>query len=442
MTEEDRGPTRRLRAQAPAGDGHAAGTQIGHWVLGDRLGDGGCGAVYDAEHRDTHQRAALKVLHAHFTTSSEMVARFDREISVLARLQHPNIVQVVDAGFADDGRPYLCMERLVGQDLAARLAVETRLELDVARAILEPLCEAIGVAHSLGVIHRDLKASNVFLSEDGRVVLLDFGIAKISDALAPELTASYQSLGTPGCMAPEQIQGARVDARTDVYALGGLLFQMLTGRMPFHDPSDTMTQYLHLHARRPRVSSIVPLPPTIDDVVTRAMAIEPAQRFPDAHAFISAFRVAVRATTRATTATPLDHAAIYVAIGDRTLGADLDEALVADLETVLVVAERTLAEHGFTLALDLGTSALFVAPITEVASAVAAARACGERLAQRPARDARVRVGICVHRGTARVVGDRVEPCPLVRPETWGMPDPLEGVWVTSAIEATSRRVA
>ena len=103
MTDDDRGPTRRLRAEVPGADPQdPRPSVVGAWVLGDMLGDGGCGSVYDAVHRDTGQRAALKVLHAHFTTSSEMVARFDREISVLARLQHPNIVQVIDAGFAHD----------------------------------------------------------------------------------------------------------------------------------------------------------------------------------------------------------------------------------------------------------------------------------------------------------------------------------------------------
>ncbi len=441
---DERMPTRPLRPGVAQGSAeqHKLGDRIGHWILGKRLGGGGFGEVYEAEHRATKQPAALKLMHAHFAAAPEMMARFDREIQVLARLSHPNVVRVVDAGLDDTGRPYLCMERLHGEDLGSLLKTKQRFDPDEVRQMFEPLCDAIAAAHDLGIVHRDLKASNVFVCEpDRRVVLLDFGIAKISDALAPELTSSHQSLGTPGCMAPEQIHGQRVDARTDVYALGGLLFHLLTGRLPFHDPSETMTQYLHLHARRPRASSLVPVSTAIDDVIVRAMAIEPGQRFADVRTLSAAARSALRESPRPQAPQTIEHAVVLVMIRDLSSGEELDEPLMADLEAVLPAAERALADHGFALALDLGTSALFVAPLRDAASAVTAAVATWERLEQRAGRDSRVRTGVAVHRGLATVTGDRVAPCALLRPESWGLPDPLEGVWVSSAIEPQARRI-
>ncbi|MFN0248468.1 MAG: serine/threonine-protein kinase [Kofleriaceae bacterium] len=420
---------------------HEPGDRVGPWIIGERVGGGGFGDVYAATHHASRMPAALKVLHAHFVASSEMLARFDREVEVLSRLRHPNVVRVIDAGFDDSGRPYFAMERLVGRDLGTILAARQRLGTAEVRRIIEPLCETLAFAHELGIVHRDLKASNVFVCDaDQRVVLLDFGIAKLSDALMPELTASHQSLGTPGCMAPEQIHGGRVDARTDIYALGGLLFLLLTGRMPFSDPSETMTQYLHMHARRPRASALVPVPAEVDDVIVRAMAIQPGDRYAEARALLEAVRSALREAPQPI-ATTVEHSAIFLWIDNLGDDDELDEGLIADLERVLPAVERQLGEQGFALALDLGTSALFLAPGREPASAVRTAVAVWDALESRAGRDPRVRVGLCVHRGVATVTGHRIEPCALLRPETWGMPEQLVGVWVTNAIEPALRRV-
>jgi serine/threonine-protein kinase len=156
---------------------------------------------------------------------------------------------------------------------------------------------------------------------------------------------------------------------------------------------------------------------------------------------LAAVRIALRETPQLAAASPSEHAAVFVMIDDLSSGNQLDEALIADLEAVLPAAERALSEHGLSLALDLGTSAVFIAPARDTAEVVQAALATWERLQQRPGRDARVRIGMCIHRGLATVAGDRVEPCALLRPESWGMPEPLEGVWVTSAIEAAARRL-
>ena len=441
MDDEHTRPLRPASSSLPDARELAPGDHVGTWIIGSRLGGGGFGTVYEARHTKNGTRAALKVLHAHFVASGEMLARFDREIQVLARLRHPNIVQIVDAGFDRDGRPYLCMELLVGRDLSTLIGARA-LSVAEARRVFEPLCEAIAFAHELGIIHRDLKASNVFVCEPlSRVVLLDFGIAKLSDALAPELTASHQSLGTPGCMAPEQIHGARADARTDIYSLGSLLFHMVTGQQPFHDPSETMTQYLHLHARRPRASAVAPDAPRVDDVIVRAMAIEPSERFQDVRSLLTALRTAMRESRHPDVVSTIDHFAILVSVDDTTAGAELDEALIADLESVIPSVERSLGDTGFALALDLGSTALFIAPCKEVESAGEITVAVWNELEQRAGRDPRVRVGMCLHRGPATVAGNRAQPGPLLRPETWGLPDALEGLWVTSAIEHAARRL-
>ena len=418
-----------------------AGSRVGDWTIVRELGGGGFGTVYEAAHHATAQRVALKVLHAHLVATPEIVARFGREISVLQRLSHPNVVTLVDAGIDRAGRSFLAMELLVGNDLARVIEERGQLPPHTALAICRPLCDAIAAAHDLGIIHRDLKASNVFLCDDDRVVLLDFGIAKLSDALGPELTASHQSLGTPGTMAPEQIQGGSVDLRTDVYALGCMLFHMLTGRLPFHDPSETMTQYLHLHGHRPKPSALVPMSKRIDDVVSRAMAIEPSDRFENARAFLAATRAAMRETQVHAVRQEVEHAAIFASVDDRSEGADVDARLYADLEAVLPAIERHLGERGFMPALDLGSSAVFVAPNAEPGEAVRAALATWDQLEQRADRDPRVRIGLVVHRGTATVRGNEIDSPTLLRPETWGMPEPIEGVWVTGAIEPAMRRL-
>jgi serine/threonine protein kinase/tetratricopeptide (TPR) repeat protein len=260
---------------------------FGAWHTVRRIAAGGFGTVYEARHTGTDARAALKLLHAKFATSAEMLARFQREVDIIQTLDHPAIVRLLDGGFAADGRPFFCMELLDGQSLSALIHARGRLPLSKVVSVMRPLCEALAVAHARNIVHRDVKAANVMLCGE-RVVLLDFGIAKISDAFAIELTATNQSLGTPTSMAPEQILGRVIDGRTDVYALGCLAYHAITGQVPFVDDSSDMLQHLHLHARRPRASQLTPVGADVDEVLIRAMAIDPAARFATPALFLEA----------------------------------------------------------------------------------------------------------------------------------------------------------
>ncbi len=417
--------------------------RVGPWRVVQVLATGGFGVVYEVEHVDTHERAALKVLHAEHVTSSELVARFLREAKILRTLAHPSIVRLVDAGVDAAWRPYLCMELLAGIDLESHLARVERLGMTDALACFAPVCEALAAAHAHGIVHRDVKAANVMLCA-GRVVLVDFGIARIADDAATPLTATHSAIGTPSCMAPEQIEGRRPDRRTDVYALGALLFHLLTGRPPFADPSPTMTQYLHQHARRPRASLVARVPSSFDDVITRAMAIDPERRYPDSLALLAAARQAAHEGAAPDAVAVVETVALLVSVTELAAIAAHEAAVFADLESVLPRAERFLGSQGVALAIDLGQTGLFAAPRAQVAEPVALAHALYAHLAARPDGDPRIAIRVCVHHGPATYAGAAIQPGSLLRPRDWRLPDGpavADGVWETSDEGGPARRL-
>lgn len=333
------------------------GTVLDGYRLDTMIAQGGFGQVYRATAVADGRAVALKILHGELCSAPSAVARFLREAEVMMRVRHPNVVELVAWGTVADGRPYLAMELLAGTDLARVLSASGRMPLARVLEIVAPTCAALAAAHAQNIVHRDLKASNVFLARgaDGheRVVLIDFGIAKLAVPEATELTTSRQLVGTPVTMAPEQIAGGTVDARTDVYGLGVMTFHLLTGRLPFEDESATIVQYLHAHARRPRASAFAPVPPAVDDVLMRAMAIDPGQRFADAPAFVAALRAAIEVPADPSAALePRPAVAILIEVraSDDTM-ADPDDAVLTDLEGLLPLAERALADAGQTAAL-------------------------------------------------------------------------------------------
>jgi len=283
------------------------GSAVGSFRVVRLLGRGGMGTVYLAEHPVIGSRVAIKFLHESMATSPELVARFYDEARAVNRIGHENIVGIFDLSMLPPNRYYIVMEYLDGEALSSLLR-QGAVSLDEGLAILGQLCDALHCAHERGVVHRDLKPDNVFvLRRRGAafVKLLDFGIAKLRDAPAGGQTAAGMIVGTPEYMAPEQCDNRAVDARTDVYALGVMAYQMLAGVLPF---SGSIAQLLVAHLQetpRPPRSVNGLLPPALDDAILKAMRKRPEDRFDDMQAFGAALsRARAAAAAEAPAASP------------------------------------------------------------------------------------------------------------------------------------------
>ncbi|MEO7092178.1 MAG: serine/threonine-protein kinase, partial [Polyangiales bacterium] len=267
-----------------------------------RLGEGAMGVVFEAEHVDLARRVAVKVLQAKHSTSPEFVARFRREARAIAGLSHPNLVQVYDFGQTDqgeNGRLFFVMEKLVGETLESYLDREKGVDWRDACELAIKTCRALEAAHAAGLVHRDLKPANLFLTYGGRppsslhdvgLKLLDFGVAKGGHdigALAddPNLSSAGAIFGTPETMAPEQASASAVDGRADLYALGCVLYNLVTGKPVFDAPSPILLMSCHLREMPKAPRAVAPergIPVAIERVILRALEKEPAARFADA----------------------------------------------------------------------------------------------------------------------------------------------------------------
>ena len=243
-----------------------------------RLGAGGLAEVYAARDTVTGQTVALKALHQHLLFDTALVERFRRELAVTRQLDHPGIVRVYDLYDDDAVRPFFAMELLEGETLADRLR-RGALPPKEARRIALEICAALKAAHRAGVVHRDLKPQNIWLTQDGRVKLLDFGLARAAGM--SRLTAQSTVMGTPGYVAPELLGGAGVDARSDVYSLGATLFEMLTGQraFPFADPYRVLRRQKEPAPSARAVHAGVSA--ADDEIVKRALDPDPEQRYAD-----------------------------------------------------------------------------------------------------------------------------------------------------------------
>ena len=260
--------------------------EIAGYRIDELIGRGGMGVVYRAEHVHLRRTVALKVLAPEVADTEGFRERFVHESRVAAGIDHPAIVTVYDAGEVD-GQLYLAMRYVEGSDLATALSDEGRLPPDRALSILEQVGSALDAAHAHGLVHRDVKPGNVLLQGD-RAYLTDFGLTKRIDA-ATAFTATGQFVGTIDYVAPEQIRGGDIGPPTDVYALGCVLHQCLTGARPFPRDSDVAVLYAHLEEPPPRPSA-AGLPPALDPVLTRALAKDPADRHPSCSALIAEAR--------------------------------------------------------------------------------------------------------------------------------------------------------
>lgn len=260
------------------------------------IGEGGFGQVWSAFRESDGAHCAIKILHLELVRSIDALTRFQRELDAIQRLQHPNVISAIDHGTLSDGRPFLVLEYLEGPSLRDVIQERGAIAPIEVLEILGPLCEALQIAHDNGLVHRDVKASNVILVRQAgvlRPVLLDFGLVKLVDQVGPGLTSSRSMLGTPAAMAPEQMRGQPVDQRTDVYALGLLAYHMLTGQPAFGGAPGVVQSYLQVHGPRPRPSAKVDIDPAIDEPIGRALAPEPAERFSSARSLFDALKAVI-----------------------------------------------------------------------------------------------------------------------------------------------------
>ncbi len=263
----------------------------GRYQVEAQIGIGGMASVFRAEDIQLGRKVAVKVLHAQYAEDQEFVERFRREAKAAAQLQHPGIVAVYDTG-SWDGTWYIAMELLEGPSLKERLNREGRFAPAEAVALTESILKAVRAAHRDGIIHRDLKPHNVILDDAGNPKVTDFGIARRG---ASDMTATGSVLGTAHYLAPEQAQGEVITPRTDLYSVGVVLYEMLTGRTPFEGDSAVSIALAHVNNEPRSPRSIVPeITPALDAVVMRALAKRPSDRFADADAFLAALSDASR----------------------------------------------------------------------------------------------------------------------------------------------------
>jgi predicted Ser/Thr protein kinase len=253
-------------------------SEIGRYEIESELGRGGMAVVYLARDPYMTREVAVKVLPAQLTVDPQFRARFQREAQVIAALDHPAIVPVYDFG-EHEGRPYLVMRHMAGGSLADRLKKQGSLSVVEAARVLERVGSALDEAHQKGIVHRDLKPDNILFDDRGEPFVGDFGIVKISEA-----TVAYTGsnvIGTPGYMSPEQVQGEEdIDGRTDVYALGAIAYEMLTGRLPYHSDTPVGLMMQHVTAPVPDILTVRPdLPAGCAPVIARAMAKSREERF-------------------------------------------------------------------------------------------------------------------------------------------------------------------
>ena len=276
------------------------GTRLGRqYVVHELLGDGGMAHVYRGEHETIARPVAIKVLVKELSRQPSIVVRFLQEARASSKVRHENVVEVTDFGETDDGRPFIVMEFLEGEDLGSTLRREGQLPWDRARPMLVQILAALQAAHDQSVIHRDVKPDNVFrvhrMGSDDFLKVFDFGIAKVlqndDGSPAKPLTLEGQVMGTPAYMSPEQCLGDPIDARSDIYAVGIIAYEMLTGRTPFVSDRSAQLLLSQVSEKVPRMASVSPgtkFDRGVEAVIFKALSKKPTERFGSALEFADA----------------------------------------------------------------------------------------------------------------------------------------------------------
>ena len=276
------GQTEGSGGRCSAGELEVGQVLDGRYQILQVVNRGGMAWIYEALDRETGGSVALKVPIFRYESDPGFFSRFQREEAIGLTLDHPYLVRMMPAG-TDKSRPYLVMEYLEGETLGARMRQARRIPEEKAVRIASQICEALEYLHRKGIVHRDLKPDNVMLCPDGTIRLLDFGIAKSADARRLTFGGFSATMGTPDYISPEQVQGKRGDARTDLYALGAILYEMTTGSPPFDGDSPYVILNARVHGdpEAPRTRNPA-LSPQIEEVILHALERNPAKRFPSA----------------------------------------------------------------------------------------------------------------------------------------------------------------
>jgi serine/threonine protein kinase len=262
-----------------------------------KIGSGGMGAVYKAEQPEMNRFVGIKILHSKYLARTDLVSRFRREARAMSHLSHPNTARVFLYGQLEDGSCYFVMEYLEGRNLAQIVRAEGPMDPERAINIMVQVCGALEEAHQVGIIHRDLKPENIFLTQQGGIrdypKVLDFGLAKVTEReMRPGsliLTQEGMVFGTPEFMSPEQARGEKLDGRSDIYSLGVILYELLTGKLPF-DAKHINEPPMPLVQRAPGRE----FPPGLEEALQRSLAKRREDRFPTATAFAQSLRDVVR----------------------------------------------------------------------------------------------------------------------------------------------------
>lgn len=269
------------------------GQMLGPYRIINQIGKGGMATVYKAYQASVDRYVAVKVLPSQLAESKEFAARFQQEARFIARLEHPHILPVFDYG-ESDGVAYFVMRYLDAGTLKDRMIEGRPLPLDEIDKLFTQLTDALSYAHSHGIVHRDLKPANALIDSQGNVFLTDFGIAKLLESASPRLTQTDAIMGTPAYISPEQAQGQTVDRRSDIYSLGIILYEMVTGSVPFVAETPLAVLFKHISDPLPPPSLVRPdVPPSIEQVLLKALAKDPRDRFATVDEFIAAWKRAL-----------------------------------------------------------------------------------------------------------------------------------------------------
>ncbi len=287
----------------------------GQFRIERRIGSGGMGAVYKALQPEMNRHVAIKILHSKYLARKDLVSRFRREARAMSHLSHPNTARVFLYGqLEEDGACYFVMEYLEGRNLAQTVRAEGPMEPERAATIMQKVCMALAEAHRAGIIHRDLKPENIFLTSQGGIEdfpkVLDFGLAKVTEKqMRPGsliLTREGMVFGTPEFMSPEQARGQTLDGRADIYSLGVIMYELLTGKLPFDakQPIEYIQHHVNSVPAPLSTRAPVPIPPALEAAVMRSLAKSPDDRFQTAEEFGNAMVAALGDTSAKPNITP------------------------------------------------------------------------------------------------------------------------------------------